>query len=220
MAIDTENKRRSTLGLWGGPRILPRPDGAFDAPDSRHLWIYRGLVPIFAAPPSLKPLRGRRPYRPALVPELEAQAEARATTMAIATGIVAPIEQILSALTSIAEGQATTGATAEGQLLRRLRRYQRWQANLTATAQGSLLFSMVDAVQLRAIDPLVEAEARAVQTSVLAIDEKHRAEAELKVAGAEVDRLVMLLEIKEAELLAALQKQRIDQQNRLLLGVH
>ncbi len=44
MAIDTENKRRSTLGLGSGPRILPRPDSVVGAEDRLHFWIYAGIA--------------------------------------------------------------------------------------------------------------------------------------------------------------------------------
>ena len=38
MAIDTEDKRRSTL------RILPVADGSIAGQDRVHIWIYRGLT--------------------------------------------------------------------------------------------------------------------------------------------------------------------------------
>ena len=47
MAIDTENKRRSMLGVMSIMRILPVPDGAIDAADRAHMYIYRG-IPISA----------------------------------------------------------------------------------------------------------------------------------------------------------------------------
>ncbi len=53
--IDTENKRRSTLGIWGFMRCLPAPaNGSIDEADRRHLWGYRfaddagGVVSIVA----------------------------------------------------------------------------------------------------------------------------------------------------------------------------
>lgn len=48
MAIDTENKRRSAQSYGGGGGVGPRPDGALDEFDRRHVaWVYRGpLVPL------------------------------------------------------------------------------------------------------------------------------------------------------------------------------
>lgn len=42
MAIDTENKRRSVLGVWGFMRVLPNPtDSTINEGDRRHLWGFR-----------------------------------------------------------------------------------------------------------------------------------------------------------------------------------
>lgn len=50
MAIDTENKRRSVLG------VLPVPDGSIDAPDKLHLWeIYSGITISETAAASTEP---------------------------------------------------------------------------------------------------------------------------------------------------------------------
>jgi len=46
MAIDTENKRRSVLGIWGGVRVLPVPDGTVGVRDRKHLWLYRSLTVV------------------------------------------------------------------------------------------------------------------------------------------------------------------------------
>ena len=46
MAIDTENKRRSAQSYAGGG-VAPRPDGAVDEYDRRHMTVYRG--PLVAA---------------------------------------------------------------------------------------------------------------------------------------------------------------------------
>lgn len=43
MAIDSENKRRSVLGVRGWWRILPVPDGQITSPDRSHLWQYSGI---------------------------------------------------------------------------------------------------------------------------------------------------------------------------------
>lgn len=40
--INTENKRRSVVGLWAVIRVLPVPDLLVDAGDRAHIWIYRG----------------------------------------------------------------------------------------------------------------------------------------------------------------------------------
>lgn len=37
MAVDTENKRRSTL------RVLPVPDGEIDQADRQQVWVYSGI---------------------------------------------------------------------------------------------------------------------------------------------------------------------------------
>lgn len=52
MAIDTEAKRRSTLGTWAIDRVLPVPDGsdADSASQRSHMYVYSGLV--VAAPPA------------------------------------------------------------------------------------------------------------------------------------------------------------------------
>ena len=50
MAIDTENKRRSVLGIWASTRILPRPVGTIDAADRAHVYIYSGIA-IGGGPP-------------------------------------------------------------------------------------------------------------------------------------------------------------------------
>jgi len=44
MAIDTENKRRSTLQIQGVIKILPVPDGSIDDPDRTHVWQYSGIT--------------------------------------------------------------------------------------------------------------------------------------------------------------------------------
>jgi len=46
MAIDTENKRRSTHGIWAVCRILPVPDNSMTIEDRWHLWLYRGLAAV------------------------------------------------------------------------------------------------------------------------------------------------------------------------------
>ena len=53
MAIDTENKRRSALGIWGASRILPVPDNSMTIEDRWHLWLYRGLAAIGSGPTTI-----------------------------------------------------------------------------------------------------------------------------------------------------------------------
>lgn len=48
MAIDTEDKRRSTVGLWAVIRVLPVPNGSINAGDRAHLWVYRGHFDVVA----------------------------------------------------------------------------------------------------------------------------------------------------------------------------
>lgn len=44
MAIDTEEKRRATLGVWSFQRVLPVPDVGIDANEREHVWIYSGIA--------------------------------------------------------------------------------------------------------------------------------------------------------------------------------
>ena len=43
MAIDTQTKRRSTLGCWAAIRVLPVPVIGISAADRAHLYIYSGI---------------------------------------------------------------------------------------------------------------------------------------------------------------------------------
>lgn len=43
MAIDTQDKRRSALGLWSTCRILPVPAAGIPVADRYHVYLYRGL---------------------------------------------------------------------------------------------------------------------------------------------------------------------------------
>lgn len=40
MAIDTEEKRRATLGVWGIVRVLPVPDVGIDVAEREYVWLY------------------------------------------------------------------------------------------------------------------------------------------------------------------------------------
>lgn len=55
MAIDTQDKRRSTLGLLAGPRIHPLADGSIGVQDRVHLWLYSGIAisQAIAGPPDI-----------------------------------------------------------------------------------------------------------------------------------------------------------------------
>lgn len=44
MAIDTERKRRSTLGPWGSCRVLPVPDGTISLLDRVNVWLYGAIA--------------------------------------------------------------------------------------------------------------------------------------------------------------------------------
>lgn len=44
MAIDTEEKRRGVLGVWGFERILPVPDVGINAAERKHMWLYSGIA--------------------------------------------------------------------------------------------------------------------------------------------------------------------------------
>lgn len=44
MAIDTEEKRRSTLGVLAIVRILPVPDPGVDAAERMAVWLYSGIA--------------------------------------------------------------------------------------------------------------------------------------------------------------------------------
>lgn len=52
MAVDTANKRYSMIGIGSPvPRLLPVPDGAFDAADrSMLLYLYHGITPVVVVP--------------------------------------------------------------------------------------------------------------------------------------------------------------------------
>jgi len=41
--IDSEDKRRSVVGLWSVIRVLPQPNNEIDSGDRAHLWVYRGM---------------------------------------------------------------------------------------------------------------------------------------------------------------------------------
>lgn len=43
MAIDTQTKRRSTLGMKAGPRVLPVPVSGVNLADRMHIWLYSGI---------------------------------------------------------------------------------------------------------------------------------------------------------------------------------
>ena len=42
--IDTENKRRATLGVWGFMRVLPVPDGTISLLDRVNVWLYGAIL--------------------------------------------------------------------------------------------------------------------------------------------------------------------------------
>lgn len=44
MAIDTEGKRRSTLGCWAALRVQPKPDGLIAIYDRQRMLIYSVLA--------------------------------------------------------------------------------------------------------------------------------------------------------------------------------
>ena len=44
MAIDTEGKRRSVMGIRAVRRILPLADGSISSVDRAHIYIYSGIL--------------------------------------------------------------------------------------------------------------------------------------------------------------------------------